>query len=336
MSNADYEDFIVFYLEDDGSYKKLEGVSQETLGKVLNDEEVLLVVREDMHRLYIWKGPKSPVRKRFISSKTAAGIQEEYRKNGGRHLKIVSIDAGEEPVEFLAAFDLKPYQVTGVLEDMKYIRNVDRDKMKEEALQKELDEAKKAKEAKYVSPLEKEMAESPNSKSAENEVKESVKESVKEPVKEAVKVTVKESQKEVKTAEKPLPSPVKKQKVAEEQKPQVSLDKQQRILSDIMQMNPPEGFHRMNVIIGPYLYASTINKSYVLGKLIEKQEWNQVTDIPTGVVDLNMEKIRIHIDEDLKIIKAIELFELVKDNNNEAKNEPQKPQKRSLPKIPEG
>lgn len=330
MSTVENEDFIVFYLEDDGTYRKLDDVTQETLSKVLNDEEVLLVVREDMHRLYIWKGPKSPVRKRFISSKTAAGIQENYRKNGGRHLKIVSIDAGEEPVEFLAAFDLKPYQVTGVLEDMKYIRNIDRDKIKEEALQKELNEAKKAKESKYESPLEKEMKQISETKVIP--IKD-IQETGNEPIKEI--------QKDIKPVEKSLPSPSKKQKTVDEHKPQVSLDKQQRTLTEIMQINPPDGYHRMNVIIGPYLYASNINKSYVLGKLIEKQEWNQVTDIPTGVVDLNMEKIRIHIDEELKIIKAIELFEknqnnVDNSNNQEDKKESPKTQKRSLPKIPEG
>jgi hypothetical protein len=323
MSNKEYEEFMVFYLEDDGTYKRVEDITQETLGKSLHDEEVLLIVREDMHRLYIWKGPKSPVRKRFISSKTAAGIQEEYRKNGGRHLKIVSIDAGEEPVEFLAAFDLKPYQVSGVLEDMKYIRNIDREKAKQEALQKELNEAKKLKESQYVSPLEKEMIQSLDSES-EKMVKQNVP-SV--------------AQKENQPIEKLYPSP-KKQKSIEETKTQVSLDKQQRLLSDILKINPPEGYHRMNIIIGPYLYASNTTKSYVLGKLIEKQDWNQVTDIPIGLVDLNMEKIRIHIDEELRIIKAIELFEKnnedSEDSEDSEKNQqPKKPQKRSLPKIPE-
>ena len=80
----------------------------DNISALFTNEGVYLFVRYDLRRIYIWKGPKSPVRKRFISSRVGSKIQEASSKIG-MHLKIVSVDAGDEPVEFLRNFKIESY-----------------------------------------------------------------------------------------------------------------------------------------------------------------------------------------------------------------------------------
>ncbi|MFX1320116.1 MAG: hypothetical protein ACFFAQ_00600 [Promethearchaeota archaeon] len=126
-----YEEFLVFDLENDGEKTKLD-IEQEDLQNYLNPEQVLVIIREDLRRIYIWKGAKSAVRKRFISSRVAHDLQKELLDDPRYHrCKIVSIDQGDELQEFLDAFQLESMEVTERLPDMRYIRNIERETMKE-------------------------------------------------------------------------------------------------------------------------------------------------------------------------------------------------------------
>ena len=124
-----YEEFMVYELKDSGERNKLK-IIQDELQKYLHPEQVLIIVREDLRRIFIWKGAKSPVRKRFISSRVAQNLQKELVDNSRYHrCKIVSIDQGDELQEFLNVFKLESMEVTERLPDMKYIRNIDREKI---------------------------------------------------------------------------------------------------------------------------------------------------------------------------------------------------------------
>ncbi len=122
----DYRDFVVYNLHDSGEISEIE-VNPEEVQKILDPKEVFMLVRQDMRRIYIWKGSVAPVRKRFISARRATLLQEDIRKSGGRALKIVSVDQGDEPTEFLDCFHLESMPVTEVLEDLRYVRNAERD-----------------------------------------------------------------------------------------------------------------------------------------------------------------------------------------------------------------
>ena len=80
MSEA-YEGFMVFELDDSGERVRLpitEGEFCEDNGsKVLHPEQVVVILKEAIRRIYIWKGAKSPVRRRFISSRVASQLQQE-------------------------------------------------------------------------------------------------------------------------------------------------------------------------------------------------------------------------------------------------------------------
>lgn len=122
--------FFAFELEGTGEYKELVFPKKE-LVNYLNPEQVLVLIREDIRRIFIWKGAKSPVKKRFISSNVAQEIQGEFMKDSSfHHCKIVSIDQGVETQEFLNAFNMKSMKLEEKLPDMKYIRNSEKPQFK--------------------------------------------------------------------------------------------------------------------------------------------------------------------------------------------------------------
>ncbi|TFG28529.1 MAG: hypothetical protein EU532_04970, partial [Promethearchaeota archaeon] len=129
-----YEYFMVYELEDSGERIRLtateEDFKENNGSNFLHPEQVLVIVKEDIRRIFIWKGAKSSVRKRFISSRVAGQLQEELVKNAAFHrCKIVSVDQGEEVDEFLNTFRFESMPVEEKLADMRYIRNIDREKM---------------------------------------------------------------------------------------------------------------------------------------------------------------------------------------------------------------
>jgi hypothetical protein len=109
----------VYELDDSGKLRPVYilypnlGINENQLKYMLYPKKVLLIVREDLRRIYIWKGAESPIRDRFVSSRVASALQEEMMKDARYHpCKIVSVDAGDEPAEFLNSFGLKSKKVS--------------------------------------------------------------------------------------------------------------------------------------------------------------------------------------------------------------------------------
>ena len=116
-------EFLVYELEDTGEKKLQENITTKTLQSFLHSKQVLIILRRDLKRIFIWKGSASPVKKRFISSQVAITLRDELTEN----CRIISVDQGDEPQEFLDAFGLKSMPVTNVLEDMHYVRNIEKE-----------------------------------------------------------------------------------------------------------------------------------------------------------------------------------------------------------------
>jgi len=71
----------------------------------LSDENVYIIVDENSRKIFIWKGEKAPVRRKFISAKAAQQMrQEQY----GMVYRIDSLDPGLEGREFLSLFGEVP------------------------------------------------------------------------------------------------------------------------------------------------------------------------------------------------------------------------------------
>jgi len=115
--------FFAYKLENTGERKEI-FFFEKDLTHFLNPNYVLLLVREDLRRIFIWKGAQSSVKKRFMSSKVARELQQELMKDNLNQLyKIISVDQGDEVQEFLDVFNLKSMKVKESSIDMEYYRN---------------------------------------------------------------------------------------------------------------------------------------------------------------------------------------------------------------------
>lgn len=107
--NVDYQKFMIFMLHDSGEKDQIDITKTEFLkdnGKnVLFPKQVVLIIDEELRRIYIWKGAQSSVRKKFIASRVASELQKELANSANFHrCKVVSVDQGDEPDEFLHSF----------------------------------------------------------------------------------------------------------------------------------------------------------------------------------------------------------------------------------------
>lgn len=73
-------------------------VAVPTVQDALNNEAVLIIIDDDTRLIYLWKGQKSSVAKKFIGARTS----QDVRGNRGLMYKVIPIDEGDEPNEFMA------------------------------------------------------------------------------------------------------------------------------------------------------------------------------------------------------------------------------------------
>ena len=122
--------FFAYELKDESEFIEL-NISEKDLIHNLTPEKVLILIREDLRRIFIWKGAKSSVKKKFISSKAARELQAELMENPSfHHCKIVSVDQGDEVQEFLDIFNLESMEVKEKMPDLRYIRNREKPQFK--------------------------------------------------------------------------------------------------------------------------------------------------------------------------------------------------------------
>ena len=112
-----YTDFMVFEVMDNGEHSRLditeEGFRQNNGNIVLHPLQTIIIVKEELRRIYLWKGISSSVRRKFIASRVASEIQRELMNSSSFHrCKIVSIDQGDEPNEFLNTFGFQKIPIT--------------------------------------------------------------------------------------------------------------------------------------------------------------------------------------------------------------------------------
>lgn len=111
MTKSAYKPFVIFEFDESGNRKRLnitEKQFRENNGRnVLDPTKVLVIVKDDLRRIFLWTGKYSHVRKRFISSRAAQELQEELMMDAKYYrCQILSVDQGNEPSEFLNAFGM--------------------------------------------------------------------------------------------------------------------------------------------------------------------------------------------------------------------------------------
>ena len=298
-----YEEFIVYELDNSGERNKLY-IKQEDLQIHLNPEQVFIIIREDLRRIYIWKGAKSPVRKRFISSHVAQELQRELMEDARYHrCKIVSIDQGDELVEFLNAFRLESMEVTEKLADMRYVRNIERDRLLDTEHQSKASKTKRKVEEEYYSPI------------------------LDDKTDNVVMSSFAVGTPKFKGKERRIhPSKVKGTLgLLEEEK--------EKIKEKILSIEIPENCERQNLILGHSLYGAVSKVTEVFGKNVVDITWEEVKKLPKGVMELDNNLFRVYFDDKKGIVEAVEVLKKV---STSPKNKAEKPAstRRELPKIP--
>ncbi len=116
-----YKKFMIFGLESTGEKVRLD-ISEDTFRlnngqNVLDPNQVLIIIKEGLRRIYIWKGLNSHVRKKFIAAQVAAELQNDLVVEARFHrCKIISVDQGDEPNEFLRAFDFSTAELPELID----------------------------------------------------------------------------------------------------------------------------------------------------------------------------------------------------------------------------
>ncbi len=99
MSDSEY--VKKWTVNDDGT---LNPVNLSSISELSNNN-VFIIVDENSRKIFIWKGEKAPVRRKFISAKAAQQMrQEQY----GMVYRIESLDPGLEGADFLTLFGEAP------------------------------------------------------------------------------------------------------------------------------------------------------------------------------------------------------------------------------------
>jgi hypothetical protein len=112
-----YTDFMIFEVRDNGEHSRL-NISEELFRQnngniVLQPLQTVIIVKEELRRIYLWKGISSTVRKKFIASRVASEIQRELMSLSNFHrCKIVSVDQGYESNEFMNMFGFQRISLT--------------------------------------------------------------------------------------------------------------------------------------------------------------------------------------------------------------------------------
>lgn len=328
-----YDFFMVYELDDSGDKIRLVATEEEFTvdngRNFLHPEQVLIIVKESIRRIYIWKGAKSPVRKRFISSRVGGALQEELVKNAAFHrCKIVSVDQGDEVREFLNAFRLESMPVEEKLADMRYIRNIERDKMYDAGVIPEGAPKFVKVEPKpepHVSPALEELEKEkivPFPKGSKERAKKVA------PVR---REPARPSPVRTPTASRPSPT-----RMTTATQPSAGLSENQKniIMEKIINTEVPEGYKRQNLILGHKLYGTVTKKVDVFGKMIEETEWQIVPKVPKETIELNDRKLRVYFDEKNGIVEALEVLEKI-DGSTEVSKKPKATEKKTTKKKPE-
>jgi hypothetical protein len=260
----EYETFFVYELDNSGERKQL-NITEEELESKLYPEQVLVIVREDLRRIFIWKGSKSPVRKRFISSRVAQELQQELRLDSRYHrCKIVSVDAGDEPIEFLDAFQLESMEVTERLDDLKYVRNIDREQM--------------AKSTPSIA-----------------EKKETIWDYKSPALSDSNTGLINPSLSSSNNVEKNFPQSSMSPKNLS--KAGLSKEKQDVIKNKILKSKIPENYKRLNLILGHTLFAAVSKTANVFGEDIEEIEWEPMYKVPKKMIELSNHILRVYFEK---------------------------------------
>jgi len=214
------------------------------------------------------------------------------------------VDQGDEVNDFLNAFHFESMAVEEKLADMRYIRNVDREKMIDQGIVPDTSPKVvkvEKKEETYVSPALQEMQKTKSTQPPPKPQKAVPKPKSSAPAPKPRSVTP--------TPKQTYQPPPVSTKSTSQQSIGLSEDEQKSIKEKILNNEVPEGFKRQNLVLGHTLYGAVTKKVNVFGKSIEEAEWDKVTNLPKDTIEIDTHKIRVYFNQEKGIVEAIEILQ---------------------------
>lgn len=92
----------LFIVRPDGEVHEIK--DEKPFRELLDPAETYILNDDDNRLIYLWKGSECSVRSKFIG----ASKSQEVRGQVGMHYKVIPVDEGEEPEEFMAFIDENP------------------------------------------------------------------------------------------------------------------------------------------------------------------------------------------------------------------------------------
>jgi len=91
------EQFLLFEIDEENEeFREIKDINGP-IHTLLDSSSIFLIVDPIDKEIWIWNGKKAGIRKKFISSRDAPNIRDRY----GVDFKIVAVDEGDEPSEFI-------------------------------------------------------------------------------------------------------------------------------------------------------------------------------------------------------------------------------------------
>lgn len=243
----------LFIIRPDGEVHEI--TDEKPFRELLEPDETYILNDDDNRLIWLWKGSECSVRSKFIG----ASKSQEVRGQVGMHYKVIPVDEGEEPDNFLAFLDETP--APGIAKEIREEKELQFDVPGVNKGKKETTAAEKAKKRDLSAKAEKARARfgqgaKPKGPQYDN----------------AGPMYSGSSQ--------PEAQPKKEQAV--EQQPQPSIDFK-KIMETLESLEIPNGYEREMIIIGNQAFSIVEKKVSFLGNEKVEKVMEKIGTLPEGV-----------------------------------------------------
>ncbi|MFX1241329.1 MAG: Rho termination factor N-terminal domain-containing protein, partial [Promethearchaeota archaeon] len=95
----------------------------------------------------------------------------------------------------------------------------------------------------------------------------------------------------------------------------LSEEQTQAIKDKILKTEISDNYKRVNLILGHTLYAAVSKTANVFGKDVEETEWEPLKKVPKAMIELDNHLLRIYFDDKKGIVEAVEVLANLESSN---------------------
>jgi hypothetical protein len=263
----------LFIITDEGEYKEVPFAPNQ-----LGSDEVYLLVDENGKDIWIYKGAKARIRKKFLGARAAT----ELRQDIGFHFKVHSIDEGEDSSDFQALLGTAEPSTTPMT--VKKTEKPPRTKRKSKTLTKK---AQTEDDTSYMQLTDIVPTPTLGTHESSTETKAKTETLPETPLETKVEIASAETVDKKKSLPPTAPSEV----------PSPSDATIKSVMKKLEEIEPLDGYFRELVIIGHDCYAVSEKSVRFLGEERVEKQLERITTMPEGIFFAEEYTPRIVVEE---------------------------------------